>query len=188
MIYQLLQPSITTSILHFDTTTHCPRMQLPNLPPQIDRASASMSAPSKLNVVGSIRDRQQVRQFPQSQSAPIWLKSLLTVQQGAMVLFSSVLGLSAIVYGYTVYTQSLWRSQHGQLERLQLQESQQGTMNEHLKQDMAQAAERVESGLIAPSPDRLVFIPSAPQRPAKPQPIASGYATSQPPSQLPAGY
>jgi hypothetical protein len=187
MIYQLLHPGITTSILHSDLT-YCPRMQLPNLPPQIDRASASTPAPSKLNVVGSLRERQQVRQFPQSQSAPAWLKSLLTVQQGAMVIFSSVLGLSTLVYGYTVYTQSLWRSQHGQLERLQLQESQQGMMNEHLKQDMAQAAERVETGLIAPSPDRLVFIPSAPQRPMKPLPTAAHTATSQPPSQLPVGY
>ena len=111
-----------------------------------------MPAPSRLTVGGSSRDRQQVRQFPQSHSAPAWLKSLLSMQRGAMVLFSSVLGLSTIVYGYTVYTQSQWRTQHGQLERLQLQESQQGVMNEHLKQDMAQAAERVESGLVAPNP------------------------------------
>lgn len=113
---------------------------------------------------------------------------MLSVQQGAMVIFSSVLGLSAIVYGYTVYTQSLWRSQHGQLERLQLQESQQGMMNEHLKQDMAQAADRAESGLIALSPERIVFIPSAPQRPTKSLPVATHSATLQPLSQLPVGY
>ena len=105
-----------------------------------------------------------------------------------MIIFSSVLGLSTIVYGYTVYTQSLWRSQHGQLERLQLQESQQGVMDEHLKQNMAQAAERVDSGLLAPNPDRIVFIPSAPQRPTKPLPVATHSAASAPPSQLPVGY
>jgi hypothetical protein len=109
------------------------------------------------------------------------------MQQGAMVLFGSVLGLSALVYGYTVYTQSLWRSQHGQLERLQLQESQQGVMNEHLKQQMAKDADRSNSGLVAPNPDRLVFIPSAPQRPTKSLPTPH----STPPtrqSKLPLGY
>ncbi len=161
-------------------------MQLPNLPPQIDRSSASMSAQSRLNVVGSNHSQQQVRQLPQPHSVPAWLRSLLTVQQGAMVLFASMLGLSAIVYGYTVYTQSLWRNQHGQLQRLQLQESQQGIMNERLKQDMAQAAEQPTSGLIAPNPDRLVFIPSAPQRPTKPLPAVPSPRT--PPSQLPLGY
>ena len=110
------------------------------------------------------------------------------MQQGAMIVFSSVLGLSTLVYGYTVYTQSLWRSQHGQLERLQLQESQQGMMNEHLKQKMAQAAEQVESGLIAPSPERILIIPSAPQRPIKQLPVATHSAASPPPSQLPVGY
>lgn len=104
-----------------------------------------------------------------------------------MIVCASVLGLSAIVYGYTVYTQSLWRSQHGQLERLQLQESQQAMMNEHLKQQMAKTAELPKSGLIAPNPDRMVFVPPAPQRPAKrlPTPHLSQADRS---SQFPRGY
>ncbi len=106
-----------------------------------------------------------------------------------MVIFASVLGLSTLVYGHTVYTQSLWRSQYGQLQRLQVQESQQGMMNEHLKQKMAQAAEASTSGLIAPNPDRLLFIPSAPQRPMKPLPVVPHSSRQMtPPSQLPRGY
>ena len=160
-------------------------MYQPNLPPQIDRSS-SKPAPSRLKVVGS-NHQQQVKHLPEPNAIPVWLRSLLTMQHGALIVFASMLGLSAIVYGYTVYTQSLWRSQYGQLQRLQLQESQQAMMNEHLKQQMAQAAQGSKSGLIAPNPDRMVFIPTAPQRPAKPlltphssQPFGVGVGDSLP--------
>lgn len=162
-------------------------MYQPNLPPEIDRSS-STPAPSRLNVVGSNQIQPpQVRHLAQTNSVPVWLRSLLTMEHRAMIVFASVLGLSAIVYGCTVYTQSLWRSQHGQLQRLQLQESQQAMMNEHLKQQMAQTAELPKSGLIAPNPDRMVFVPPAPQRPAKPLPTPH---SSQPDrsSQFPRGY
>lgn len=140
-------------------------MNRPNLPPPID-CSLSKPAPSRLNVVGS-NHQQQVKHLPESNSVPVWLRSLLTIQHRALIVCASMLGLSALVYGYTAYTQSLWRSQYEQLQRLQLQESQQAMMNEHLKQQMAQAAQGSKSGLIAPNPDRMVFIPIAPQRPAK---------------------
>ena len=162
-------------------------MYQPNLPPEIDRSS-STPAPSRLNVVGSNQIQPpQVRHLAQTNSVPVWLRSLLTIEHRAMIVFASVLGLSAMVYGCTVYTQSLWRSQHGQLQRLQLQESQQAMMNEHLKQQMAQTAELPKSGLIAPNPDRMVFVPPAPQRPAKPLPTSN---SSQPDrsSQFPRGY
>ncbi len=129
---------------------------------------------------------RQVRQVSSRQTVPIWLKSLLTIQRSVMIVFCSIFGLSAIGYGYTVYTQDLWKSQHGQLRRLQNQESQGGVMNENLKQDMAQRAESATSGLVAPTPDRNIFIPIAPQRPTKTLLIPSA-RTSQL-SQLPRGY
>jgi hypothetical protein len=104
-----------------------------------------------------------------------------------MMIFCGLFGLSAIVYGYTVYTQDAWRNQHGQLRRLQVQERQQGVMNENLKQQMAQAAEQPESGLVAPSPDRIITIPIAPQRPAKSPATVSTPKPIQK-SQLPSGY
>jgi hypothetical protein len=125
------------------------------------RSSASQRAPIRSDVVAAKHSQ------PQQHSVPVWLKSLLTIQQGSFAVFCSLLGLSAIVYGYTVYTQDLWRSQHGQLRRLQIQERQQGVMNENLKHLMAQAAEQPNSGLVAPNPERIVTIPSAPPRPAK---------------------
>jgi hypothetical protein len=116
------------------------------------------------------------------------LKSLQAVQRGSMAVFCSVFGLSAIVYGYTVYTQGSWKSQHSQLKRLQLQERQQAVMNENLKQQMAKTAEQPASGLVEPNPDRIVFIPSAPQRPTKPLPTTFQSPKPDRVSQLPFGY
>jgi hypothetical protein len=165
-------------------------MHQPNIPARSKNRSLSSQHPStSSNVAGAnqIRQQQKVSQLPQHNLVPVWLKSLLTLQQVSTILFCSIFGLSSIVYGYTVYTQNEWKSKHGQLKRLQKQERQQGVMNENLKQEMAKTAEQPESGLVAPSPDKIVFIPRAPQRPTKslptpqsPQPI--------PASKLPVGY
>lgn len=131
--------------------------------------------------------KRQVRQVTDRNSVPLWLKYLLTMQRGALAVFCSVFALSAIGYGYTVYTQDLWKSQHGQLRRLQLQERQQAVMNENLKQEAAKKAEDPSSGLLAPNPERIVFIPSAPQRPAKPLPTHHSPQPT-PTSKVPLGY
>jgi hypothetical protein len=98
-----------------------------------------------------------------------------------------VLGLSVIVYGYTARTQDIWKAQHKQLKRFQTQEHHKAVMAENIKQDLAQQAQQPSSGLVDPSPKRMVFIPSAPQRPVKafasPAPPASA-----PKSKLPLGY
>jgi hypothetical protein len=154
-----------------------------------NRGLTSKRSQTRSPLVGSNQSppQQQISQLLQPPVAPVWLKSLLTIQQGSLIVFASLFGLSVIVYGYTVYTQDAWRTQHGQLRRLQSQERQQGVMNENLKHELAQAAEQPESGLVAPSPDRIVVIPSAQPRPTKSLPTPP---VSQPiqKSQLSRGY
>jgi hypothetical protein len=166
-----------------------------NIPPQNEsttqrpRPGSSAASPSdpSLNVAKPSQTRSpQVRQFAPN-ATPAWLTSLMTIQRGTLILFTSAIGLSAIVYGYTVHTQDLWKSQYQQLKRLRTQETQQAVMNENLKQELAISAQKSDSGLVAPSPDRSVFIPSAPLRPLKAVPIPpSASATLK--SKLPAGY
>lgn len=127
----------------------------------------------------------QVRHLPSRTAAPVWLKSLLTMQKGATVLFGIVFGLSAVVYGYTIQTQGTWRSQHGQLKRLQHQERQQSIITENIKQGLAKTAAEPKSGLVEPNPEQMVFIPSAPQRPIKPLPTQSPQTM---PAATPTGY
>jgi aminoglycoside phosphotransferase len=111
----------------------------------------------------------------------------MTIQRGTLILFTSAIGLSAIVYGYTVHTQDLWKSQYQQLKRLRTQETQQAVMNENLKQELAISAQKPDSGLVSPSPDLSVFIPSAPLRPLKPLSTPPA-APATLKSKLPVGY
>jgi hypothetical protein len=134
------------------------------------------------------RQQQPLRQLTQRRSTPAWLRSLLAVQKISMVLFVSVFGLSSIVYGYTMQTQTTWRSQQDRLKRWQNQERQQAVMNENLKQQMAQTAEQKESGLVAPKPNRMIFIHSAPLRQPKLVPNTSPSPQPTPASKLPLGY
>jgi hypothetical protein len=165
-------------------------MYQPNLPRPDPRPSAPNRRRTRANVVdlNHISQAQaNVSQLPQPHPVPTWLKSLLTIQRGTGILFGSVFGSSMIVYGYTVYTQDLWRHQHGQLQRLQVQERQQGVMDENLKHQMAEAAEQPNSGLVSPTPKQLVFIPSSPSRPTKsaPKPTQSKPASAP---KAPLGY
>jgi hypothetical protein len=161
-----------------------------NVPSPDDRHSASKHVPSELNLnkLDRAGQRQPVVKFPQQNSVPAWLQSLLKVQRGAQILFGGIFGLSLIVYGYTVYTQDLWKQQHGQLTRLQNQERQQGVMNENLKHKLAIDAEQPLNGLENPDPQKIIFITGAPQRPAKSPSAILSSSQPAPASQQPMGY
>jgi hypothetical protein len=161
-------------------------MSEPNFPlPQARSASATHSS-TRSPIVELDPHRQRVRALDRH-STPVWLRSLLTLQRGATLVFGIVFGLSAIGYGYTVYTQDVWKQQHGQLKRLQVQERQQGAITESLKHQLAIAAEQPQNELIQPDPKQMLFVPSAPLRPLKPLPASSSTKTSST-SQPPSGY
>lgn len=128
----------------------------------------------------------QIRPLPPPQAPPVWLKSLLTMQKGATVLFGVVFGLSSIVYGYTIQAQGTWRSQHGEWHRLENQGRQQSVINENIKQGLAKTAQDPKSGFVEPKPENTVYILPAPQRLAKPVPPAQVQTT--PVAKIPAGY
>jgi hypothetical protein len=156
---------------------------------QAKKSLASKPAPSPSTTVGvNHLHQQQVRQLPRHAPAPVWLQSLLAAQKVSMVLFGSVFGLSSIVYGYTMHTQTSWRTQQEQLRRWQNQERQQGVMNEKLKQDLAKKAESKGSGLVAPKPQMSVFVHGASPRPPKPLPTTAQSLKLTPVSKVPSGY
>ncbi len=153
------------------------------------KSLASKPAPSKSTTIGvNHLQQQQVRQLHTHAPAPVWLRSLLAAQKVSKILFGSVFGLSLVVYGYTMHTQTTWRTQQEQLRRWQNQERQQGVMNENLKQELAKIAESKGSGLVDPKPQMAVFIHSAPSRQPKPLPATAQAPKPMPASNTPSGY
>lgn len=109
--------------------------------------------------------RSSVRALP-PRSIPKWLRMLVLAQRGSSIVTFSLVGLTLLVYGWTVYAQELWGRQYRQLEALQRQERQLTATNEALKQNLAQQAEQPESQLALPNPKQMIFMPSASPRPA----------------------
>lgn len=156
---------------------------------QRDRISSASNASLKSTTVGVDRfQQQQVRQLHSHVPAPVWLKSLLAAQKVSMLLFVIVFGLSSIVYGYTMHTQTTWRTQQDRLRRWQNQESQQGVMNENLKQELAKTAEAKGSNLVDPKPQMVVFVHGAPLRQPKSLPAKAQAPKPMPASKIPSGY
>jgi hypothetical protein len=147
---------------------------------------AHPQVPSGENSQPSQQDR--VHKLPKNLPTPAWLKSLLSLQKGSKLIFLIILGLTLIAYGYTAYIQDRWKEQHGKLKRLREQERQQVVINESLKYQLAEAAEKPNSGLINPDPSRIIFLPATPPRPVKSPKTASQSWNFPRPSHKSVGY
>ncbi|MEY3826897.1 MAG: hypothetical protein RLZZ148_1715 [Cyanobacteriota bacterium] len=75
----------------------------------------------------------------------------------ALTLLAGSLGF----YAWTVYLPKLWSREYQKLETLQRHERQIIATNESLKHQLAQQAEKPETGLTNPQPAQSIFIPSA---------------------------
>ena len=115
------------------------------------------------------RDRisgQTVPILPSSQSAPLWLLRLYTIERRSSVVMLVLVVAMAAVYGWTVYSQKMWSQAYRKLETLQRHERQLMTTNEVLKNQMALQAEKLAMGLVPPNPTSLLFLQPTPQRSA----------------------
>jgi hypothetical protein len=88
---------------------------------------------------------------------PPWLESL---EKGMKYLFCGVAGLSLVAYGCMVYTQEQWRINHQQLQKLKNQEHQLAITDARIKNQMAQDAEKPQSGLVSPQPADFLYVPA----------------------------
>lgn len=88
-----------------------------------------------------------------------WVSLVDRLEAGARYLFLGMAVMSFVAYGYMVYTQDQWQSNHRQLQKLRNQESQQAIINARLRNQAAELAEKDSSGTIDPSPSRAVFVP-----------------------------
>lgn len=133
------------------------------------------------------RDRgQRVEKLPSQQSLPLWLRSLLFLQRGSNIASFCLISATLALYGWTVYTQQLWSQEYRKLEKLQRHERLLTSTNEVIKNQLAKQAERPDTGLVAPNPANMLFLPPAPQRPPKEAPSAT--SDPKPAPNMPLGY
>lgn len=109
-----------------------------------------------------------VRQLPNRDQPPQWLRSLLLTQQVSVFATFVLAGAVLAVYGWTVYAQQLWGREYSRLEQLRRNERQITTNGEVLKNQIANQSNRPDSTLVPQNPDNLIFLKTAPARPEKP--------------------
>ncbi|AIE75281.1 MULTISPECIES: hypothetical protein [unclassified Synechocystis] len=96
------------------------------------------------------------------ESLPTSLQVLLRFQQVTSCITLGVMATVLGVYGWTVYTPTLWSREYQQLKALQQTERQLITNTEAIKHQLAQEANQPSSGLVKASPSQNIFLPAQP--------------------------
>ncbi|HLP89361.1 MAG TPA: hypothetical protein VK184_12315 [Nostocaceae cyanobacterium] len=112
-------------------------------------------------------------------STPVWLMRLYAVNRYSATMAFLFVVVALVVYGWTVYSQELWGKNYRRLQNLQRHERQLTTTNATLTSKIAQEAEQTTTGLVAPSPQGAIFLPSASE------PLDSDSASTTPDSETP---
>jgi hypothetical protein len=128
-----------------------------------------------------------VTRLPRTQKAPIWVRSLLKLHQGSMIVTFLLISAALSVYGWTVYSQQLWSQQYQKLVTLQRTERGMTAYGEVMKNNLAQQAQQAGTELIAQTPSNTIFLQPAPPRPNK-QTDANKPEQKAPTSKVPLGY
>ncbi|WP_414528070.1 hypothetical protein [Nodularia chucula] len=92
---------------------------------------------------------------------PLWLARLYTSHRYSSVVTFLLVTATLCMYGSIVYSQQLWSQGYKNLQNLQLRERQLTTINATLKNKMAEEGEQEDTGLVKPTPDRTIFLPTA---------------------------
>lgn len=91
---------------------------------------------------------------------PLGLKILLFFQRSSTVVTIGLIGITTIVYAQTNYTPQQWTEQYRKLIMLQSAERNLVATDESIKNQIAEEAEKKETGLVNPLPSSVLFLPS----------------------------
>jgi hypothetical protein len=94
----------------------------------------------------------------QKQIASRKLRSLSLLERIVAVITFCLLGSTLGIYAWTVYIPKVWDKEFGKLETLQRHERHLLATNETLKHQLAQQAEKPETGLTHPQPFQTIFL------------------------------
>ena len=118
----------------------------------------------------------------QKQLASRQLRSLCLLERIVAVITFCLLGSTLGIYAWTVYIPKVWNKEFGKLETLQRHERHLLSTNETLKHQLAQQAEKPETGLTHPQPFQTIFLQrkSAPNLKQYPASQSQSTVNSQP--------
>lgn len=110
-------------------------------------------------------DRKVENLKMRSPRLPGWLRALLFLQQSSATIAFFLIAATLGVYAWTVYAPKQWSQEYKKLETLHRHERHLTATNETLKNQLAQQAERPETGLANPQPQNAIFLaPTAKSR------------------------
>lgn len=175
----------------------------PVVPPQRQRHSAKISSlstsrglqkispsknQSKTVQPNSQSDSLQLPVVPTAKVLPTWLLRLYTIHRYSSIVTFLLVAIALVIYGWTVYSQEMWSQEFRRLQNLQRNERQLTTTNAMLKNKMAEEAEKPITGLVSPTPDRTIFLPSASSTPNPTLTETKPKSPKLQPTSLPLGY
>lgn len=134
---------------------------MPVSPQLRDRARNSATVPrtSRSPKASVAMARQNVRQLPSpSRRLPAELRSLQAVQKISSAIAFCLVASTLGVYAWSVCIPRLWSQEYRRLETLQRNERHLTAMGETIKNQLAQQAERPETGLASLNPGQVIFL------------------------------
>ena len=124
--------------------------------------------PTASATVGVLRPLKagSVKTLPVTTAPSPLRRTLAQIYLVSSVLAASLVSLTLVGYGTSVYVDRQLAQATNRLSQLQRSEQQLTTANAILTRHMAQQAEDPAAGLQPPKPDQVIFLQPAPQRPA----------------------
>ncbi|MDX2243026.1 MAG: hypothetical protein NW224_20290 [Leptolyngbyaceae cyanobacterium bins.302] len=135
----------------------------PQLPPTrrshpLPSNTVSHTAPTRLEAPPGIH------KLPTRRPIPIWLRLLIHLQRGSVVVAFVLVTAALVVYGSTIYMQQHWSKGYNKLKSMQRSERQMIAAEGLMKNQLIQQAEQPGSGLVPRTSDHTIVLEPAPER------------------------
>jgi len=124
-----------------------------------------------LAAVPNLPPRPAVRQLPTHRPIPPWLRLLIQLQRGSVIVTFVLVTAALVVYGSTIYMQQHWSKEYRKLKTMQRSERQMIAAGELIKNQLIQQAEQPGSGLVPRTSEHTIVLEPAPARPPVTAPI-----------------
>lgn len=95
---------------------------------------------------------------------PAWLRLLIRLQRGSLIVTFILVSAALVVYGSTIYMQQHWSKEYNKLKSMQRSERQIAAVGASLKNQLIQQAEQPGSGLVPRTPEHSIILERAPER------------------------